>query len=101
MRQSLVHLTYLFTAKKTFLAHFHIAGRDCADKPSGEATKNHQSQTAVQGRSHSDVKMSTSTPDLVVAGENFFDLFGGELMSFDMRDIFIVPLKPGNNQISQ
>ena len=92
-------MVHLSAAEKPPLTSLHIARRDHADQTSSQPTKNEKGQPAVDGFAQSDVQLLTSSPHLVVARKNFFDLFGSELVPLEMQYIAIIPVESRNNDL--
>jgi hypothetical protein len=91
------HLVQLLAAEEPPLSIFHIAGRNHSDQTSVQAAKNDKSQPAIQSFTERYITPLTSSPDLVVSGKDFFDLFGSKLMALDMKDVVLVPVEPRND----
>jgi hypothetical protein len=92
-------LVHLLAAEQPPLSVLHITGRHHSDQASGQASKNYKSQPAIESFAQCYISLLTSSPHLVISGKDFFNLFGGELMPLDMKDVVLVPVKPRNDHI--
>ena len=77
----------------------HIASRNHTDSTSGQPVKDHEDQSTVQGFAERHVQSFSGPPNLVAA-ENLFDLLRAKLVPFDMKDILLVPVEPGNDHMA-
>jgi hypothetical protein len=76
LREFLLHSVYLPAAEQAPLAVLHLTGRDHSDHAFGQAAKDYKSRPAVERRAQGYVSPLTSSPDLVVAAKDLFDLSG-------------------------
>ena len=83
----------LLSSKQPPFCEDHISCRDYPDQPAGNATKNDESQTTVEGLTQSDVTLLPGPPDLVVPRKDLLYFFRAELMPGDMENVVIVPLE--------
>jgi len=79
----------LLAAELPPLLVFHVSGGYYANHLSAKAEKDHERQAAVECLAQRDIRLVTSSPDFVIAGKDFSDLIGSELVPLDMECIVI------------
>lgn len=84
-------MVYLLAAEQAPLTIIHIACRYHSNQTASQPAKNDERQPAVKRFSQTHVEFLTSSPDLIVAGKDFFDFIGGVLVPLDMEDVIVVP----------
>jgi len=90
-------VVHLLAAELTPFSIAHIARRDDSDQTAREAAKHDEGQPAVKRFAQGNVAILTGSSELILAGKNFFDFVGAELVPLDVEDVIVIPVKPRND----
>ena len=90
----------LLSSKQPPFSRVHVPCGDYPDETSGNAAKNDEGQTTIEGLAQSNIALKPRPPDLVVPRKDLLYFFRRELVSGEMEDIVIVPLKRTDEHVA-